>query len=90
MKLIKKYVCFHIFEALLRNNKGKIRSISTGKMNLWRSNYELFLMGNNKTLMKSITFSQSAGKSFAFKNLIFALRGSCLRETLVAKWMIIG
>lgn len=42
-------------------------------MNLWRSNYELFLMGNNKALMKSITFSQSAGKSFAFKNLIFDL-----------------
>lgn len=30
-------------------------------MNLWRLNYELFLMGNNKALMKSITFSQSAG-----------------------------
>lgn len=29
-------------------------------MNLWRLNYELFLMGNNKALMKSITFSQFA------------------------------
>lgn len=36
-------------------------------MNLWRLNYELFLMGNNKTLMKSITFSQSAGNCLAFK-----------------------
>lgn len=28
-------------------------------MNLWCLNYELFLMGNNKILMKSITVSPS-------------------------------
>jgi hypothetical protein len=41
-------------------------------MNLWRLNYELFLMGNNKILMKSITVSPS----FMF-SVTSLSRGSC-------------
>lgn len=43
-------------------------------MNLWCLDYELFLMRNNKTLMKSIAVSPS----FTFRLLLCAFFGSCI------------
>ena len=45
-------------------------------MNLWYLNYELFLMGNNKILMKSITVSPSF--MFRLFSVTSLSRGSCL------------
>lgn len=83
-KSFKKLRLFSTF-MLAKSNKNTCKNEIF--MNLWCLNYELFLMGNNKTLMKSITVSPFMFCLFLL-SLSLSHSFSSISHSLTPVWLV--